>query len=65
MTKITFSIDDTKKILLEREAINSHLTVDELINTALDFYLTEKQRKFEEARKYVRGKYKELYKRLA
>lgn len=65
MTNITFSIDDKTKALLEEEAKNNHVTVDIVINMAIENYLSEKQRRFQEARSYVRSRYKDLYKRLA
>lgn len=65
MTNITFSIDDKTKALLEEEAKNNHVTVDVVINMAIENYLNEKQKRFQEARTYVRARYKDLYKRLA
>lgn len=65
MKDIKFSIDETKKTFLEEQAKYSRISVDELINIALDHYFHEKQKKFEAAREYTLNRYKELYKRLA
>ena len=65
MSSITFKIDDKKKLLLEEFAQNLNLSVDELMNEAIDNYLREKEDRFQAARAYVRKRYRELYKRLA
>ncbi len=65
MKSITININDEIKTLLENEVNESNTSMDELINSVLEAHFKEKQKRFEEARKYVRGRYKELYKRLA
>lgn len=65
MSSITFEIDDKKKMLLEETAKSLNLSLDDLMNEAIDNYLKEKEEKFQAARTYVRKRYRELYKRLA
>ncbi len=65
MSSITFEIDDKKKMLLEDTAKSLNISVDELMNEALDNYIKEKEERFQAARTYVRKRYRELYKRLA
>ncbi|MBK7936363.1 MAG: DNA-binding protein [Lewinellaceae bacterium] len=65
MSSITFKIDDKKKMLLEETAKSLNVSVDELMNEALDNYMKEKEERFQAARAYVRERYLELYKRLA
>lgn len=65
MSSITFKIDDKKKILLEETAKSLNVSVDELMNEAIDNYMKEKEERFQAARSYVRERYRELYKRLA
>lgn len=65
MSSITFKIDDKKKTLLEETAKSLNLSLDDLMNEAIDNYLKEKEEKFQAARTYVRKRYRELYKRLA
>lgn len=65
MKSITININDEIKTLLENEVNESNTSMDELINSVLEAHFKEKQKRFEEARKYVRGRYKELYKKLA
>lgn len=65
MSSITFKIDDEKKTLLEETAKSLNLSLDDLMNEAIDNYLKEKEEKFQAARTYVRKRYRELYKRLA
>ena len=65
MSSITFNIDDAKKAMLEEVAKTLNLSLDDLMNQAIDVYLKEKEEKFQAARAYVRERYQELYKRLA
>jgi predicted transcriptional regulator len=65
MSSITFEIDDKKKMLLEDTAKSLNISVDELMNEAIDNYIKEKEERFQAARTYVRKRYRELYKRLA
>jgi predicted transcriptional regulator len=65
MSSITFEIDDKKKMLLEDTAKSLNISVDELMNEAIDNYIKEKEERFQSARTYVRKRYRELYKRLA
>lgn len=65
MSSITFNVDDKKKLLLEETAKSLNLSLDELMNEAIDSYMKEKEEKFQAARAYVRKRYRELYKRLA
>ncbi|MEQ1746269.1 MAG: DNA-binding protein [Saprospiraceae bacterium] len=65
MSSITFQIDDKKKLLLEEFAQNHNVSVEELMNEAIDNYLRAKEERFQAARTYVRKRYRELYKRLA
>jgi hypothetical protein len=65
MNTLFFKIEAGKKALLENDAQSLNISVEELINRVLHDYLDEKEQKFQEARAYVRGRYKELYKRLA
>jgi hypothetical protein len=65
MNTLFFKIEASKKAMLENDAQSLNISVEELINRVLHDYLDEKEQKFQEARAYVRGRYKELYKRLA
>ena len=65
MGSITFNIDDEKKMLLEETAKSLNVSVDELMNEAIDNYIKEKEERFQAARTYVRKRYRDLYKRLA
>ena len=65
MKSITINVNDEIKLLLENEVNETNSSLDQIINEALDAHFKEKQRRFEDARKYVRKRYAELYKRLA
>jgi predicted transcriptional regulator len=65
MGSITFNIDENKKRFLEETAKSLNVSVDELMNDAIDQYMKEREERFQAARSYVRGRYRELYKRLA
>jgi predicted transcriptional regulator len=65
MSSITFNIDDAKKAILEETAKSLNISMDDLVNEAIENFLTEKEQRFQLARNYVRTRYRELYKRLA
>lgn len=51
--------------MLEEVAKDLNVSLDDLMNEAIDVYMKEKEEKFQAARTYVRERYRELYKRLA
>ncbi len=65
MSSITININEEKKALLEETAKSMNISMDDLVNEAIENYLTEKDKRFQAAREYVRTRYKELYKKLA
>jgi hypothetical protein len=65
MSTITINIEDSKKSLLEETAKKLNISMDDLLNDAIEMYLKEKDRRFQESRNYARNRYRELYKRLA
>lgn len=65
MSSITFKIEEAKKANLEETAKGMNLSMDELIQTAIDHFLLEKEKRFQEARAYTRKRYHQLHKRLA
>ena len=65
MGSLTFKIEESKKMLLETVAKSMNVSVDDLLNKAIDDFLKEKEKHFQEARTYVRKRYNNLYKRLA
>ncbi len=65
MKNITVKLNDENTALLQNEAKESNITLDEMVNKLIEAHFKEKQRRFDEARKYVRNRYRDLYKRLA
>ena len=65
MSTITFQINDKNKLLLDEEFKSQGVSMDEILNQAIEHYLQERQKRFQAARKYVRTRYKKLYQKLA
>lgn len=61
----TIQLKDRTVDLFSEAAKARNITLDELLDELAEMLLDSREEKFEAARKYVRTRYKELYKRLA
>jgi antitoxin component of RelBE/YafQ-DinJ toxin-antitoxin module len=65
MSTLLLKIDEDTKKRVEQAAQKMNISVDDLVNGLLHDFLEEKEARFQQARTHVRGRYRDLYKRLA
>lgn len=61
----TILVKESTFNLLNETAKSRNLSVDKLLEELVEMLSESREEKFDAARKYVRARYKELYKRLA